>query len=152
MAPRAALALCLALLACATAGDAGAPPAPQQSEERHELLDCSTEYGALPDAQSYVVAFNDVAGSYLAAQRLHERLRGDPGATSKQVDEAWRARVGAAQTLLRACHCWEQLDRLGYGEQVLAARNSSTKRLKEEIGRSVATPCQKVFAAEKAER
>jgi len=53
---------------------------------------------------------------------------------------------------VRACHCWEQLDRLAYQGQVLAARRTTTKRLKAEIGKSVAVPCQKVFEAEAADR
>jgi hypothetical protein len=141
----------LAGLACA-GSQARAPAAPRQSDEPGELLDCSVEYGALPTAESYVLAINDVAGSYLAAKRLHDRLRSDPEASSKQVEEAWRARVGAAQTLVRACHCWEQLDRLAYTDQVLAARNTTTRRLKAEIGEKVAGPCQKVFEAESADR
>jgi hypothetical protein len=140
------------LLACATPEEAAPPPAQARSEEPGELIDCSVEYGALPSARSYVRAFNDVAGSYMSAQRLHERLRRDPTATSKQVEEAWRARVGAAQTLLRACRCWEQLDRLAYTGQVLAAQNGTTKKLKAEVGRDVAVPCQKVFEAEAAGR
>jgi hypothetical protein len=109
------------------------------------------EYAAISSAEGYVSAINDVAGSYLAAQRIHRRLRRDPQATAEEVDEAWRAQVGSAQTLLRACRCWEQLDRVGYDQEVLAAQGTTRARLKAQIGRSVAAPCAKVFEAEAAE-
>ena len=140
-----------ALLACAT-GRAQAPEAPVRQADPAELLDCSYEYGALDSADSYVRAFNDVARSYLTAQRLHEERRRDPSATSESVDEAWKAQVAAAQTMVRACRCWEQLDRIAYEEQVLAAQGSDTKRLKAKIGRTVEAPCATVFEAERAGR
>ncbi|MGH0029629.1 MAG: hypothetical protein ACQGVC_07555 [Myxococcota bacterium] len=137
--------LLLALLGAAANAQERAAARP---ERPGELLDCSMEYGVLDTPESYARAFNDVARSYLAAQRLHEERRRDPNVPSEEVDEAWRARVGAAQTLVRACRCWEQLDRVGYPEQVLAAAEMSTRRLKEEVGHWVAEPCAKVFAAE----
>lgn len=140
--------------ATAAAAEPGvaAPEAPSRTGEDGELWDCSLEYGALPTARSYILAINDVAASYMAAQRLHDRLRQDPSSPPKQVDEAWQARVGAAQTLVRACHCWEQLDRVTDTDQVLAAGGTSTRQLKAEIGTAVAVPCQKVFDAEAANR
>jgi hypothetical protein len=149
---RIAIALVLASVALPLVGRGSAPEAPSNLRRPGELLDCSVEYAALATPESYVSAFNDVAGSYLAAQRKHDRLRRDPKIPSKEVKDAWEARVGAAQTMLRACHCWEQLDRVSAGEKVLAARTMTLERLKAEIGKQVARPCDKVFEAEKSGR